>query len=93
MNKKAQGWGLDLIFALVIFIVILMAIITYAINFTSSGSNELNYLFDEASFASDILLSENPPGILTNEKIDDDKLNILIGLDYQTLKSDLGKED
>ena len=60
---------------------------------TNSGSNELNYLFDEASFASDILLSENSPGILTNEKIDDGKLVILKELSYQTLKSDLGIKD
>ena len=93
MNKKAQGWGLDLIAALIIFIVILVTIITYAINYTNTGSNELNYLFDEASFASDIILSDNFPGILTNEAIDSEKLNNLISLNYQELKSELGLKD
>ena len=93
MNKKAQGWGLDLIAALIIFIVILVTIITYAINYTNTGSNELNYLFDEASFASDIILSDNFPGILTNEAIDPEKLNNLISLNYQELKSELGLKD
>ena len=93
MNKKAQGWGLDLIAALIIFIVILVTIITYAINYTNTGSNELNYLFDEAGFASDIILSDNFPGILTNEAIDPEKLNNLISLNYQELKSELGLKD
>ena len=93
MNEKAQGWGLDLIAALIIFIVILVTIITYAINYTNTGSNELNYLFDEASFASDIILSDNFPGILTNEAIDSEKLNNLISLNYQELKSELGLKD
>ena len=93
MNKKAQGWGLDLIAALIIFIVILVTIITYAINYINTGSNELNYLFDEAGFASDIILSDNFPGILTNEAIDPEKLNNLISLNYQELKSELGLKD
>ena len=93
MNNKAQGWGLDLTAALIIFIVILATIITYAINYINTGSNELNYLFDEAGFASDIILSDNFPGILTNEAIDPEKLNNLISLNYQELKSELGLKD
>ena len=89
-HKKAQGWGLDLMVAVIIFVGILITIITYSINFTNSGTRHLEELFDEGNTASEVILSESYPGILTNESIDQAKLEQLNNTDYNEIKSLLG---
>ena len=100
-RKKTRGqiWGLDLIVAGVIFITGILIAYTYALNF-SSPDEEINKLLFEGNSISDTILSEGwpvewsnsnvvSPGILTQNKINQSKLELLYNLsqqDYARLK-------
>jgi len=58
MDKRGQVWSLDLLVAFVIFTVSLVVIYFYALNYTAGSSDDLDELFYEADFASNLLLSE-----------------------------------
>ena len=92
-NKKSQVWSLDAIAAMVIFFAGVVILYLYAINF-SSQSNELDSLIYQANTASSIILSDDQTyGILTDGKIDKDKLNDFYNLDYQSVRSGLSIKD
>lgn len=87
MNKKAQGWGIDLIIAFVIFFVGILLIYNYAINNMGGSESVLNSLESQAETGSSLILSEGSPenwtkinntktpGILSENKINQTKLN------------------
>ena len=89
-NKKAQAWGLDLLVASIIFVISIVVIYFYAINYVSSSSESLRGLFFEAEIASNILLSSEENGILTDWKIDKTKLEIFDSLPENEKKAVLG---
>jgi hypothetical protein len=73
-NKKAQGWGLDLSAAIVIFISGVLILYVYAINYTNQSQEILNEMKYEGSLASELILSEDSFGILSDGKVNQTKL-------------------
>ena len=88
-NKKAQAWGLDLVMAVVIFLVAIVILYLYALNYSSSSKNQLEGLFYEGQLASDLILSEDDFGILTESKVNQTKLDEY-STDYTNKKATLG---
>ncbi len=93
ISIKGQIWGTDLIFAIVIFIIGIIALYVYAINFYNEASENFEEMFYEGNLASSLILSEgspenwpsNPeqleiPGILTSNKINQTKLEAFYNL-------------
>lgn len=76
MNKKAQVWSFDLIIAGVIFLIGIIILFLYAINYTSQTKNHLDELFYEGNLASELILSEEDFGILTNGEVNSTKLAV-----------------
>lgn len=90
-TNKAQVWGLDLIVALIIFFAGIISIYYYSINLSSEAEENLDSLLYEGNLIASNLFSEgNPsnwsglsvdeilmPGILTDGKIDDEKIILL----------------
>lgn len=83
-NKRAQAWGFDLMIASVIFIAGVIAFYFYALN-TPETETRLNSLAYDGDIIASALLSEGfpenwnsgdviTPGILTDDKINDTKL-------------------
>lgn len=60
MKKKAQAWGLDLIIALVIFIIGVVAFYTFMLN-NSSSDEIFSAMKSEGEAISDSLLTEGAP--------------------------------
>jgi len=103
-KKKAQVWGFDLVIALTIFLVGIIVIYIYAINFLNEGEENLNQLLNDGNLASFLILSAGTPqnwtltdveipGILTEEKINQTKLENLHSLsqtNYTKIKRMLG---
>jgi len=87
MNKKAQGWGLDLTVASVIFLIGIFFLYTYAVNFGGGSESILSSLNSQGKTGSSLILSEGSPenweglnntetpGITINNKINQTKLN------------------
>lgn len=89
LNKRAQVWSLDLIVACVIFMVGIVILYIYSINYTNQGASNLNNMLYDGNIASNFILSEDFPGILTNNKINQTKLDDFANSDYATKKRQL----
>jgi len=89
-NKKAQAWSLDLIVASIIFLVAIIILYVYAINYTSQSQDKLEEMFYEGNLASGLILSEDDSGILSKGKVNQTKLEDFYNTDYQTKRSTLG---
>jgi len=74
MSKKGQVWSLDLLVAFLIFMMTLITIYLYALNYSSNSSNELNQLFLNSDLVSNLLLSEERYGLLSNGKMNKTKI-------------------
>ncbi len=74
-DKRGQGWGLDLFSAITIFIIAAIILYVYAINYTNQSQNIIDEMTYEATLASELILSEDDFGILTNGKVNQSKLN------------------
>lgn len=101
-NKKAQTWGIDLVIAMTIFSIAIIIFFLYSINFAGYETTEFKSLdYDAEIIADSILSSGSPenwttnnviiPGILSNNKINQTKLNNLKTLTstqqgYQSIK-------
>ena len=72
--KRGQAWSLDLIVASVIFSLSLVLVYVYAINNSSDANMELEEMFYEGNIVSDLILSEEECGILSDGKINQTKL-------------------
>lgn len=104
MNKKAQAWGFDVIVATGIFIFGIIAFFLYTINYPTGEQEKLEDLLYEGNIVADSLLSTGYPenwttssvskiGILTNNVIDQDKLENFYNLassDYSRTRSMFG---
>ena len=60
-NKRAQAWGFDLIIAIIIFSIGIVALYLYAINFSNEVDENLNALLYEGNLVSSNLLSQGSP--------------------------------
>lgn len=101
ISTKSQAWGLDLIIALCIFVIGIMAFFIYSINFSSEGEEKLDYLLYDGNAIANILLSEGSPsdwnlssvilpGLVSENKINETKLEnfyYLVSSDYQSSKN------
>jgi FlaG/FlaF family flagellin (archaellin) len=108
-NKKSQVWGFDLMIALTIFLVGVVAAYIYAINFLNESDETLSTLFYEGNSAYSLILSSGTPenwnqedveipGILSGGKINQTKLDEFYDLSktsegYTSIKRLLGVED
>ena len=83
--KKAQAWGFDMMIASMIFISGIIIFYVYSLNYPKESQETLDQLFSEGDFITESLLSEGLPpnwdensviriGIITNNKINDSKL-------------------
>lgn len=90
MNKKAQVWSFDLIIAGVIFLIGIIILFLYAINYTSQTKNELDELFYEGNLASELILSEEDFGILSDGKVNSTKL---AAFDCSVKKNEMSLKD
>lgn len=73
-RKQAQGWGFDLIAAIIIFLSGVIVLYVYAINYTSQSQDDLQSTIYEANLVSELILSETNLGILTDGKVNNTKL-------------------
>lgn len=89
-NSKAQTWSLDLVIASTIFMMGIIILYVYAINYSSQTRDQLDELFYEGNLVSKLILSEKEFGILSEGKVNQTKLENLYNTDYQTIKGILG---
>ena len=92
-NKKAQVWGFDLVVALVIFLVGIIVLFYYAANNSHESENKLEEMFYEANLASNLILSEENFGILTDNEVNQTKLNNFSALDDSSKRNFIGLSD
>jgi len=100
-SKKAQGWGIDLIVALMIFSAATILFYTFSLNYFSDSEDNFNLLKNDGELIMNHLLSEGYPqnwnqtnvvkiGLLSNERINQTKLELFYNLtqtDYQKTKN------
>ena len=100
-SKKSQVWGLDLMIAMTIFLVGLVAFYFYAINFSSEAEENLDMMFYDGNSIASILVSEGSPldwsqenvvspGLASKSMINNTKLERFYSLassDYNRTKS------
>jgi len=102
-NKKAQGWGMDLIIAVTIFTFGLVAFYIYSLNSPGEAKENLEILSYEGKILANTVLSEGSPadwdktnvveiGILSGSKINETKLQYFYDLtgteeDYMKTKN------
>jgi hypothetical protein len=90
-NKKAQGWGMDLIIAVTIFTIGLVAFFVYSLNSPGEAKEKIESLSYEGRILASTILSEGSPegwgatnvikiGILNNNKINETKIKIFYEL-------------
>lgn len=88
-QKSGQAWSLDAVMAIVIFTVAIIALFFYAVNFLSKSDEKLEEIFYEGNVAAAIILSNDYPGILTDERVDQAKLDDFAG-NYISRKGAIG---
>lgn len=88
-NKRGQGWGLDLIAGVIIFIAGVMVLYVYAINYTSQSNKVLDELYYEGNLISELMLTDEPYGIITDGVVDQTKLD-LFNSSYDVRKDTYG---
>jgi hypothetical protein len=89
-TKRGQAWSFDLVMACFIFLVGIIALYVYAINYSSQAQQHLDQLYYEGTVASDLILGEEDFGILTNGKVNQTKLDEYGPSGYATKKDQLG---
>ena len=88
-NKKGQVWSLDLVIATFLFLVGLIMLFMYAINYSTYSQEHLDELFYEGKLAAELILSDDNFGILTNDRVNQTKLDEY-NISYSGKKDDLG---
>ena len=92
-NKKAQAWSLDVVIAIVIFMSGVIILYFYAINYFNQGAQQLDDLLYQGNTAAELLLGDDELGLVSNGKINQDKLNDFYASDYKLKKMRLGVKD
>ena len=75
--------------ATLIFIIAIIILFFYAINFLSKSDEKLEEIFYEGNLASSLVLSDDEVGILTGDRVDQAKLDSFAN-SYDTKKADIG---
>ncbi|MDD5192455.1 MAG: hypothetical protein PHH54_01405 [Candidatus Nanoarchaeia archaeon] len=99
INKKSQGWGMDLIIAIGIFTMGLVAFYIYSINTPGESKENIETSSYEGKILANIILSEGSPenwnttdvakiGILSDDKINETKLK-----NFYSLATGAGYDD
>jgi|SRR3989338_10543838 len=97
MKNKAQGWGTDLVVAVTIFTLGLVAFYIYSLNSPGEAEEKINTLYYNGKILANTVLSEGYPiswntdnvikiGILSDNKINETKLKYF----YELAKTELG---
>jgi|SRR3989344_6445697 len=101
MEKKAQGWGFDLVVASIIFSFAIIFFYIFALNYSTGGEETFNNLVYEGQLVAESILSEGYPadwnnnsvvriGILSENKINQTKLerfyNMTLTSEYNRTK-------
>jgi len=89
-NKRAQVWSLDLLVAGIIFLIGIVVLYNYAINYSSQSKSNLDELFYEGNLASELILSEEDFGILSEGVVNQSKLETFYNLNNSEKKNILG---
>jgi len=89
-KKKGQVWGLDLVVASIIFLVGIIILYFYIINYSSQSRSLIEELSYDGNLGSDLILSEEDYGIVSEGKIDQTKLDEFYNIDYSLKKGELG---
>lgn len=101
MSKKAQAWGFDVIIATGIFLFGMTAFFLYTINYPGEEQQKLEDLLYEGDLLASSLLSPGSPenwtaqlvskiGLLSNNVLDQNKLEEFYNLPYPLTKSLFG---
>src|SRR3989338_341207 len=100
INKRAQGWGTDLIIGFIIFILAILFFYNYSFNYSNETEEIIELLSYKGDYIGDSIMSEGTPtdwsegnvqkiGILTENKINQTKLEEfynLVQTDYNSTK-------
>ena len=92
-SKKAQAWSLDVVVAIVIFMAGVIILYVYAINYVNQGGQQPDDLLYQGNTAAELLLGDDELGLVSNGKINQDKLNDFYASDYKLKKMRLGVKD
>lgn len=92
-NCKAQAWSLDLTVACVIFLISLIILYVYAINYKGGASENLNNLFYEGNTIAEILLSSDDLGIVSQNIVNQTKLDSFYYSNYSDKRKSFGIMD
>jgi hypothetical protein len=90
-NKKAQGWGMDLVIVSIIFLVGIIIFYFYAINSSDESRGTTENLFYDGKIIAGTILTDGFPsnwnnqtvvkvGILSDHKINDTKLEMFYNM-------------
>jgi hypothetical protein len=74
-NRNGQVWSFDLLVALMIFVVGLLIIYFFALNYKSSAFDELNELYYDGDLVSSLIMGDGPESLITNNHVDQSKLD------------------
>lgn len=89
-NNKGQVWSFDLMIAGVIFLIGVIILFFYTINFSDQSKGQLSEFFYEGNLGSELLLSEEDFGILSQGVVNQTKLDNFSDLSDQAKKNSLG---
>jgi|SRR3989344_3898176 len=92
-NKKAQAWSFDVIIAITIFMVGIIILYLYALNYTDQSNKKLDDLLYQANTASELILKDEEIGIVSNGEINQTKLEDFYYKNYDSKKNQLGIKD
>ena len=92
-QKKAQAWSLDAIIAILIFFSGIAILFFYAINYSDELSSTLDNLLNQGNTASELLLTDNEVGIVSNNIINKTLLDNFYTADYNLKRRELGITD
>lgn len=97
-EKRGQAWGFDLMIAMVIFLGTMIFFYFYAINYPSEEDETFSKLQRQGFLIADSLMTEGSPrnwdennviriGLLSDEVINQTKLETFANMDYDETKS------
>ncbi len=88
MNKLGQGWSLDAIVAIIIFVVLIIValwFLTFAVQ-----NNRVEELKAEGETIPEVLEGDDPFGFIEGKQIDKDRLQEFADLPYDEIRKQLG---